>query len=334
MAIKHGREIRTALVALITVFAFVWGYNFVKGNNIFVKQTNYYTLYDEIDGLTESSPVVVNGFKVGIVRDIYFLDPTSGKIVVEMVMTADNLVITKDTKAKLVSSDLFGSKSIELIRGSAASAAPGDTLTSEIEGALLEELTNVSKSLIPLKVKAEKMIQTLDTLLMDFRDIVGEGSRPSHLNQAFKDLASTMENLKSLTGKVDHIVDEDGSLGQILSQVESFTSTLEKNQGEIDNLLGNLSSFSDTLVAADLAATINNANRTFAELSEVLEKVNNGEGSIGKLMKDEAVYDNLEKATADLDKLLVDMKARPGRYIHFSVFGKKDKEEKKKKKKD
>ncbi|MFT4524512.1 MAG: phospholipid/cholesterol/gamma-HCH transport system substrate-binding protein [Bacteroidia bacterium] len=329
---KHQKEISTAIIALCTILGVVWGYNFLKGTNMFDKQVSLYTVYDDIDGLTESSAVVVSGFKVGIVKDIFFKDQSSGQLVVELVMTEDNVLVTKTTQAKLVSSDFFGTKAIELILDNGVPIEPNDTLPSLIEGTLTEELTNVSKSLIPLKVKAENMIQTLDTLLMDFRDLVGDGNRPSSLNSAFKDLAVTMDNLKSLTGKVDNIVDEDGSLGRILEDVEGFTSVLEKNQDELDNLLGNLSSFSDTLVAADLAATIDNANKTFAELTIVLERVNAGEGSIGKLMKDEAVYDNLEKATADLDSLLLDMKARPGRYIHFSVFGKKDKDGKTKKK--
>ena len=327
----YRKEISTAIIALLTIFGFVWGYNFLKGSNLFDKQVSLFTVYDRIDGLTESSAVVVNGFKVGVVKDIFFKDHTSGLLVVEMVMTEDNVQVTKTTKAKLVSSDFFGTKAIQLILDNGNPVEPNDTLPSEIEGTLTEELTNVSKSLIPLKVKAENMIQTLDTLLIDLRDLVGEGSKPSSLNNAFKDLAVTMDNLKSLTGKVDNIVDEDGSLGRILFDIEGFTSVLEKNKSDLDKLLGNLSTFSDTLVAADLAATVDNANKTFAEFNEVLEKVNAGEGSIGRLMQDEQVYENLEKATADLDSLLLDMKARPGRYIHFSVFGKKDKDDKKKK---
>jgi len=121
-------------------------------------------------------------------------------------------------------------------------------------------------------------------------------------------------------------------LGKILTDVEGFTTTLDENKDEIDNLLNNLSTFSDSLVAAELASTINNANKTFAELAEAMEKINNGEGTIGKMFENDSVYDNLEAATRHLDSLFIDIKANPNRYVHVSVFGRKDKKDKKKKK--
>jgi phospholipid/cholesterol/gamma-HCH transport system substrate-binding protein len=140
-----------------------------------------------------------------------------------------------------------------------------------------------------------------------------------------------MENLNKASAKIDGILDEDGKLGKILADVEGFTTTLDENKDEIDNLLNNLSTFSDSLAAAELASTINNANKTLAELADAMEKINNGEGTIGKLFKDDSVYDNLEAATANLDSLFVDIKKNPNRYVHVSVFGRKEKKEKKKK---
>jgi phospholipid/cholesterol/gamma-HCH transport system substrate-binding protein len=323
---KYSKEIRTAVVALTTLFAFVWGYNFLKGNDIFSKQRVFYTVFDDAGGLNTSAPVMANGFKVGLVKSIYFEPENRRKLVVELMLTADNFEIPKGTKARLVS-DLFGTTSLNLILGDeVGDFEVGDTLMSEMEVGLTEELTNVSKSLIPLKVKAENLIQNLDSLVLDIRDALGKGERASSVNKALADLAVTMENLKRATGKIDVLVSDEGDLGRILSDVEAFTSVLDKNKGEIDRLVGNLATFSDSLAASELTSTINNANRTFAELADAMEKINNGEGTVGKLLKDDSVYNNLNAATDNLDKLFIDIKERPSRYVHVSLFGKKNKD--------
>ncbi len=328
---KYSREIRTGFIAIATIFVFVWGYNFLKGNDIFSKQRVFYTTYENVGGLTKSNSVTVNGFKVGLVKDVYFEPFDRKHLIVEFMLTADNYEIPIGTKATLVS-DLLGTTSINLVTGGGDGFyTEGDTLISDIEGALMESITDLSSSLATTKVKADRLFESLDSLVGDIRDVLGPGDRESSVNRAITDLATTMENLKNASGKIDNILDKDGQLGRILAHVEGFTTTLDENKDEIDNLLNNLSSLSDSLAAAELASTINNANKTFEELALAMEKINNGEGTIGKLFKDESVFDNLEAATADLDSLFVDIKANPNRYVHVSVFGKKEKKDKKKK---
>jgi phospholipid/cholesterol/gamma-HCH transport system substrate-binding protein len=323
---KYSREIKVAVVSLATLFAFVWGYNFLKGNDIFSKQRVFYTEFEDAGGLNTSAPVMANGYKVGLVKSIYFEPLGKRNLIVELMLTADNFDIPKGSRARLVS-DLLGTTSINLMLGEDNGVyAPGDTLMSEIEESLTAELANVSKSLIPLKVKAENLIENLDSLVIDIRDALGKGERESSVNKALADLALTMENLKRATGKIDVLVSEDGDLSRILSDVEAFTSVLDKNKGEIDRLVSNLATFSDTLAAADLASTINNANRTFSELADAMEKINNGQGSVGKLLNDDSVYNNLTAATENLDKLFIDIKERPSRYVHVSLFGRKNKD--------
>jgi len=323
---KYTREIKAAIVALATLFAFVWGYNFLKGNDIFSKQRVFYTVLEDAGGLNTSAPIMANGYKVGLVKSIYFEPKGKRKLIVELMLTADNFDIPKGSRARLVS-DLLGTTSINLMLGEDNGVyAPGDTLMSEIEESLTAELANVSKSLIPLKVKAENLIENLDSLVIDIRDALGKGARETSVNKALADLALTMANLNRATGKIDVLVSEDGDLSKILSDVEAFTSVLDKNKGEIDRLVSNLASFSDTLAAADLASTINNANRTFSELADAMEKINSGQGSVGKLLNDDSVYNNLTAATENLDKLFIDIKARPSRYVHVSLFGRKNKD--------
>lgn len=325
---KYSREVRTGFIAIATIFAFVWGYNFLKGNDIFSKQRVYYTAYTNVGGLTTSNAVTVNGFKVGLVKDVYFEPVNREYLIVEFMLTADSYEIPRGTKAVLVA-DLLGTTSINLVTGKEEGFYnEGDTLTSDIEEGLMAGITDLSSSLATTKVKADRLFESLDSLVGDIRDVLGPGDRNSSVNKAITDLAATMDNLKKASGKIDGILSDDGKLGKILADVEGFTKTLDENKDEIDNLLNNLSSFSDTLAAAELASTINNANKTFAELAEAMEKINNGEGTIGKLFKDDSVYDNLEAATRDLDSLFVDIKANPNRYVHVSVFGRKEKKKK------
>jgi len=316
---KYSKEVRTALVTIATLVAFVWGYNFLKGNDIFSKQRVYYSVFENAGGLVTSAPVLANGYKVGLVKSIYF-EPSNGRrLIVEIMLTADDFEIPNGTVAEL-SSDLFGITSIQLMLGNTEGYfAEGDTLPTQLKVGLMA-------SLDPLKDKADKLIQNLDSLVLDIRDALGKGEKASSINTALRDLAVTMENLKRATGKIDGLVSKDGDLSRILADVEAFTSVLDENKGEIDRLLGNLATFSDSLAAADIASTINNANKTFAELAVAMEKINSGEGTIGKLISNDTIFTNLASATANLDSLFIDIKARPSRYVHVSLFGKKNKD--------
>lgn len=322
---KYSKEIRTGFVAIATIVGFVWGYNFLKGNDIFSKQRIYYTTYENVGGLTQSNAVMVNGYKVGLVKDVYF-EPVDRKfLIVEMMLTADNYEIPKGTRAVLVS-DLLGTTSINLIVGEEEGYyMEGDTLVSEVESDLLDGFSDLSSSLVTTKVKADRLFESLDSLVNDLHFAFRPSNNTSSLKEALIGLEATMENLESASSRIDGILADEGDLAKILTNVKGFTTTLNENKDEIDNLLNNLSSFSDTLAAAELASTINNANKTLAELAAAVEKINNGEGTIGKLFKDESVYANLEAATRDLDSLFIDIKENPNRYVHVSVFGRKEK---------
>jgi phospholipid/cholesterol/gamma-HCH transport system substrate-binding protein len=328
--VKHSKEIRTGLIALSILVATVWGYNFLKGNDIFSRQKIYYTTYAQVDGLAPSSAVFVSGYKVGFVRNIDFHPTRQGEFLVEMVITASKFTMPDSASAQLVSTDLLGSKGINLIVKSGMPEAPEyDTIPGFIEEGLAETIGTLGKSIMPLKVKAENMIVTLDSTLNDLRNLLGPANRQGPLNLALNDLASTMSNFKQVSANLNDVLKNDGKVNRILSDVEAFTGVLDKNKGELDNLLKNLSALSDTLTEARIAQTVQQANATLTETTELFKKINSGEGTIGKLVNDETIYTNLEKATADLDSLFVDIKANPNRYVHVSVFGRKEKKEKK-----
>ena len=222
MRMKYSREIRTGFIALATIFILVWGYNFLKGNDIFSKQRVFYTAYTNVGGLTKSNAVTVNGFKVGLVKDVYF-EPNREFLVVEFMLTADNYEIPKGTKAVLVA-DLLGTTSINLVTGKDVGYyTEGDTLESDIEEGLMAGITDLSSSLVSTKAKADRLFESLDSLVGDIRDVLGPGDRNSSVNRAILDLAETMENLKLASSKIDGILDDDGKLGKILADVEGFT---------------------------------------------------------------------------------------------------------------
>lgn len=327
---KYAKETRTGFVALAILVATVWGYNFLKGNDLFSRQAIYYTTYPQVDGLTTSSSVVVSGLKVGFVRNIDFHPTQPGMFLVEMVISTGKFTMPDSAVAKLVSTDLLGSKGINLIvKYGQPPAAEYDTIPGDIEEGLAETLGTIGKSIMPLKVKAENMIVTLDSTLNDLRNVLGPANRRGPLNMALNDLAGTMANFREVSANLNNVLKNDGKVNRILSDVEAFTDVLDKNKGELDNLLKNLSALSDTLTEARIAQTVQQANATLTETTELFAKINRGEGTVGKLMKDETVYKNLEKATADLDSLFVDIKANPNRYVHVSVFGRKEKKPKK-----
>ena len=189
---KYSRELRTGFIAIATIFAFVWGYNFLKGNDIFSKQRVFYTAYTNVGGLTKSNSVTVNGFKVGLVKDVYFEPVNREYLIVEFMLTADNYEIPMGTKAVLVA-DLLGTTSINLVTGSEVGYYnEGDTLESAIEEGLMAGITDLSTSLVSTKAKADKLFSSLDSLVGDIRDVLGPGDRNSSVNRAITDLAKTM----------------------------------------------------------------------------------------------------------------------------------------------
>lgn len=327
---KYAKETRTGFIALAILVATVWGYNFLKGNDLFSRQAIYYTTYPQVDGLTTSSSVVVSGLKVGFVRNIDFHPTQPGMFLVEMVISTSKFTMPDSAVAKLVSTDLLGSKGINLIlKQGQLPATEYDTIPGDIEEGLAETLGTIGKSIMPLKVKAENMIVTLDSTLNDLRNVLGPANRKGPLNLALNDLSATMANFRDVSANLNNILKNDGKVNRILADVEAFTDVLDKNKSELDKLIKNLSSLSDTLTEARIAQTVQQANATLNETTELFRKINNGEGTVGKLVKDETIYKNLEKATADLDSLFVDIKANPNRYVHVSVFGRKEKKPKK-----
>jgi len=315
--INRYKAFGIGLSFVVALVLFIWGYNFLKGNDIFGKETVYYAQYNQINGLLNSNPVVINGLRVGKVKSIYFNPDMKGSIMVVMTLDSD-FPIPENSVARIFSSDLMGSKAIDLQLGDAtAYAKDGDTLLSGVEAGLMAE---VNAQVQPIKKKAEDLLASVDTLVVAFQSIFNESAR-TNLKESFNDIRSTFANLESATGNIDNmVVNEASRISSILIKLDSLTLTLSQNREGISNIVSNFEVISDSLAKSDIPATFANINATLYEMQTLLHSIQAGEGTLGQLMVNDSLYHHLNRSAADLDSLLRDVKENPKRYVKFSVF--------------
>ena len=315
---KISRELKTGIVAVIAIAIFVYGFNFLKGKNIFSKQDTYYAIYPQVSGIVEANPVQVNGFKVGRVNKIELLD-TTGRLLVTISISDEKLKIKKGTTARIVSSDLLGAKAIELIMSNSSEyAKDGDTLMAETEASLQE---TVNATVKPLKDKAEKLIGSIDSIITVAQTVLNKSSQ-DNIIKSFDNIKHTLETFDKTAVRLDNMVaSEQSKISNIFSKVEAISTNLANNSDKISNVIKNFSSISDTLAKANIAKTIDKASNALAHVSDIMEKINKGQGSTGLLVNDTKLYNNLTAASGSLDSLMKDMELYPWRY--FSLYGKK-----------
>ncbi len=302
---KYTKEVKTALLALVAILLFIFGYSFLKGKNWFDSSRTFYAVYNDVEGLTPSSPVTINGLEVGNVTDIGFLD-TSGRLLVTF--TVDNdFPFSKNSVAQIYGGGLIGGKSVAILpkyeQGNMAKS--GDTLESAIEEGLLEL---VNERLTPLQEKVEKVIVSTDSLVNAFNQVLNEETRKD-LKNSIENLSLTVASLRSTARTADNILSEN-------------SPKLNRTFTNLDEMTTNLNNFSDTLAQVDLKRMTNELETAVSNFENVTDKLNNGDGTAAKLINDPTVYNNLENATNQLDELIQDIKLNPKRYVHFSIFGK------------
>jgi phospholipid/cholesterol/gamma-HCH transport system substrate-binding protein len=241
---------------------------------------------------------------------------------VKFLLTED-VQIPPRSIAKAISSDLLGSKAVEIIYSNSSEYAQnGDTLISEVEESLK---SSVDKRIAPLQAKAENLISSIDSVMTVVNSVLNTKTR-ENLDKSFESVRKAILTLEQTAYKLDDLVgSEKTKISSILSHLNGITSNLDKNGEKIDNIISNLSNMTDSLAKAQLKEAINNADKSMKELNVLLAGINQGQGTLGKLAKNDTLYYNLNRSTEDLDKLLKDLRYNPERYIHFSVFGRKDK---------
>ena len=314
---KISDESKVGILAAFGLAILILGFSFLKGNSLFSPSFKLYVKYDDIRGLNPSDLVKMNGLTIGRVSKLTQIKPGSRTILVELKLN-NGVIVAKNSLAKIESWDLMGTKVVSISYDTLdVIANNGDTLKSKLELGMLE---SISAEFLPVKVKAEQLMSSVDSAVQVIRGLLQGGQ-----------IDSTMNNLKRATGGFAHVAtdldtilrEERKSIHSILANVDGITSNLNDNHDKITSLITNLSNFSDSLNKAEISKTLHTLDKTLADVQQIMKKVNTGDGSAAKLINDPKLYDNLTTITAHLDTLLVDLKKRPARYVHFSVFGRK-----------
>ncbi len=315
---KVRREIKIAALFVLALTAFIWGFNYLKGKNYFTKKNILYAVYNEIGGLTSANPVYVNGLKIGQVSEVYFEGKGSTRIIVKMMVSRD-VPIPVNSVARIFSADLMGSKAIDLMLGdSFIIVESNDTLRSDVQASLQEE---VNRQVQPIKMKAEELLSSIDTLVTAIQAIFNEDAR-ANLAQSFESIKLTIRSLEHASFTIDTLIQtERRRLAVIIENIESITTNLRNSNREIAGTLRNVKAISDSLAASNIRETFSHIEQTMNHLNQILGKIDDGEGSLGLLINDDGLYGSLETASRELSDLLEDMKLNPGRYVHFSIFG-------------
>ena len=319
--IKIKREVKITLIFFVTFILFIWGINFLKGNDLFQSRRRFYAVYDNINGLMTANPVQVNGFKVGIVSKIDFVGDNSGKILVEFTIDK-SIAIPKNTVAQIVDSDLLGSKAVRLILGTGAPIKNNDTLVGQLQQGMADKL---SKEIAPIKEKADNIMSSLDTILLSVKGVFNLQNQ-QNLANSFNHIQLTLGHLSNTMGSIDFAVSGNrNKISDFISSLSDITKSIKGNNKKISNIIENFSSISDTLAKANFAQTIKSTEKAVSDFQIMLDKINRGEGTLGQLANNDTLYFNIQKTSESLNLLLKDLKAHPKRYVHFSVFGKKEK---------
>lgn len=306
---KITKEIKTAILVLSGILLFIFIFNYLKGENLLNSSRKITAIYDNVEGLIPSAAVTINGHKIGKVQDITFTEDGSGKLEVLMLIDS-NFKFSKNSTAELYESGLIGGKAIAIVPANdgAENVISGDILRSEIKPGLTDL---VNQKLTPLQQKIEKVMESTDVLLANINSVFDEKTK-SNIRGSFSQLEQTIASFESTSNALNALLQDNKT---------SITTTLDN----FSNISENLSEVSSNLAEADLKQTINGLQSTISNFDQLLKNIEKGEGSIGKLMKDEGLYNNLEGALGQMEALLEDMKLNPKRYVHFSLFGKKPK---------
>ncbi len=308
---KLSKEVKIGLIAIVVLAISVWGYNFLKGKNILRPTDEYYVVFDRVDGLIESGNVMYQGYKVGNITSLYFDNEKSGKFRVKIVLE-ERIKIPLESVVRIKQVNPLASTSdLEIIfSDNTQYHKPGDTLASEISTGLMD----IVSELVP---KLQRAIGTLDTILLSVNNVLTPDGQ-FRLRKSISSLEGTLTSLnKSLA--------ENGNLNKTFKNVESITGNLSDNNEKISSTLDNLSGITAALDSADLENTLRKLDTTLASLHNTLAKIDKGEGTIGMLFNDSSLYVNLDSTTYHLNLLLKDLQENPKRYVHFSVFGRKEK---------
>ncbi|EAR11607.1 hypothetical protein PI23P_00335 [Polaribacter irgensii 23-P] len=303
-----SKELKLGIITVGIIVLFVWGFNFLKGENLFASGSRVFLVeYAKIGGLSKASPVTINGLKVGKVDKIEFDTSIERRGSLIVTFTVENeFEFSRKSIVKIYSPNPLSGSSLAIIPNyEGETAVSGDLLYGEMEESLF---TSIGERLNPLQQKIERVIVRTDTLFSSINRVLNENS-VNEINRSIANLSGAISDIRQTIQAVNTMISDNQ---------ENLTSTI-KNTKKITE---NLSKVSDSISAIDFGEMVAKAEEAVGNFNQMSRKINDGGGTIGKLLNDERMYDNLEAATKELEELLRDIKLHPKRYIHFSIFGK------------
>ena len=305
---KITREIKTAILVIASILLFIWGYSFLKGRDLFTNYKTFYVEYKSVEGLATSAPVTLNGLVVGKVSSIV-INQNNGLLLVELQLKTD-FPISKSSTASIYEPGFIGGKQIAIIPNfnDKTLAVDGQKLQSAIKLGLTDK---VGDQLAPLQEKLEKLLVTTDKLISGLNNVLDEKGQQD-LKIGLAELSKTMEQFHKASISDNRLLDDNKT------QINGVVTNFNKISGEFSEI-------STSLNKADLGKSVNNLNATLAKVDRIMSGLEAGKGSMGKLLNDDAFYQNIKSTTKELELLLQDLRLYPTRYVNISVFGKKNK---------
>ena len=302
-----SREIKTAILVLLGAAAFIFGFNYLKGTSIFDNDKNLFAIYEDVEGLVVGAKVTINGMDVGKVTKIDILPDFSG-VRVDLSLRG-GIDISRESDALLYESGLIGGKAISIVPSETGSLAEeGDQLPSKIKPGLTEL---INQQIAPLQSKIENMLTSADSLFAGVSNVMNYETQ-DNLKTLLKNLTTTIESINDISSRMVTVVDDNqAALKATLKNVEGTTSNLEK--------------MTDSLAAIRWGETAKEIQFLVTNLTAITQPIAEGEGTIGQLIKNDSLYYHINASTEALEALLKDLKAHPKRYVHFSLFGRKEK---------
>jgi phospholipid/cholesterol/gamma-HCH transport system substrate-binding protein len=311
---KISNEVKVGATVLVTLVLFVWLYNFLKGTDLLKSTNTYYAVYDKVGGLAESSPVEVNGFKVGVVKSVEFIDALSGKLLV--VFSVDkNFQIPRNSVAEITAVSILGGMKVQFIYGDGPGTYKvGDTIPGRLALSLTDRLDT---EITPVKQKLENLVVVLDSVISSVDDI---------MDPKFKrEFKSSMTHLNNTTASIDQVLgSKEKELASTVDNISKFSKMLADNSGNMTRTFDKLAAVSDSLNVSDIKASVDNLKKSLKNAAVLTNNLTEGKGSAGQFFTNDSLYTNLSGSLESLNLLLKDLKANPKRYVHFSLFGKKN----------
>jgi len=313
-----SKEIKIALLGICAILLFIFGYNYLKGTGMFSSSKFIRAEYDNVQGLTPASYVQIQGFTVGSVKDILLSKEHPGKVLVIMTVDKD-MVIPEDSKANIVSLDLLGTKAVNLVKGlSTKEAADNQLIDGDVTMGTIE---SIGAQATPAIDSAKLVLGSLNQTIRNINNILDETAQ-ANLRNTVANLNNTMKDMSEFAAQLNA---QNAKIATIMNSMSSFATSLDKSGPTLTRVLDNADITTANLKRTDFEGAIKELKVAMNEMQSILQKVNNGNGSIALMMNDDKLYKNLKNTLATANNLLADVGARPSRYINVTIFGKKNK---------